>query len=145
MRGGLLHNKIVQDLVELLVNCGLEVQTEAPIHGPDGALVGYADVIARRASDLFLFEVENSIKQLGRDLAKATALPAKQFWIVVPNPALRKGVERRLKCLSLGSCCPAYVLTAPQAYLQILKDPPFNQDLAGESISGRNRRTNHEH
>ena len=93
MRGGWLHNQIVQRLASVLLALGWQVFVEHPIRVASRVL--FADVYADNGSHTLLLEVELSPDRVHADIEKAIGAEADVLWIVTPEPRLTSAIHRK--------------------------------------------------
>lgn len=95
LRGGTLHNYIVNRAAGALQRAGFGVFCEHPVRLADDRL-DFVDLLVRCGSWEFCVEVETSPRRVLTNAAKAdvAGLP---LWLVVPNRKVRQAVARKLK------------------------------------------------
>ena len=108
MRGGYLHNMMINDLARRFVDCGFIVQTEVQVNC-NGAH-GYIDLVARRDRHCIAVEAELSVDRIANDLNKAGSLRATELWIVVPSCAAAHAAQRRLHVVLVGTVAERIVV-----------------------------------
>ena len=94
MRGGWLHNHMVERLADVLRRAGAWVQLEHPIRVSGSTLL--ADLYARLRNRTLLVEVERTPDRVAKDLVKAVAIVPTWCVIVTPTAAVACAVRRKL-------------------------------------------------
>lgn len=114
MRGGFVHNEIInKPLQQLLQAGGADTTIECPVT-VNGSLQSI-DLVAEFGDRRIVIEAECSAKRIEADLAKAMSLDADELWIVVPNNRIKAAANRKLQQLGVSRGGKLFVLTLPQA------------------------------
>lgn len=95
LRGGTLHNYVVNRVADMFRRAGFGVFCEHPIRLDDGRL-DFVDLLVQCGTWEFCVEVETSARRALTNAAKADAagLP---LWVVVPNKKVQRVVGRKLE------------------------------------------------
>lgn len=96
MRGGHVHNRVLLGPVEQVASNLPDVQVEPEAAIEVGNQTLYADLLITIGSKRILIEAEMSARRIEKDLEKAIAFEQCELWIVVPDPKVRKSVQRKL-------------------------------------------------
>ena len=136
MRGGYIHNRVLVDPIAQKALCipGARVDQEVAIRV--GNQILYGDLLIQFGCQRILVEAEITAKRIENDLVKAAAMEPCELWVVVPNPRVKKSVERKLsRQLIPLQRVKLFVLLLPQA-LQRLTE--FSELISG-SNDGRKK------
>ena len=119
MRGTHLHNQVlIGPLDEAFRSLGGATTREYYIN--TGGVVGAVDLLVQQDHIRLAVEAELSVKRIGHDLRKATALRVDELWIVVPTVRLVRGVRRKVATLPLPPpWLDVFVLTQGQALSRV--------------------------
>ncbi len=94
VRGGTLHNWLVDEVAAWFRRAGFTVVTEHPCRLPDGQL-DFVDVYALGPAGALACEIETTPRHVRRNARKAAALGI-PLLVVVPSRTVRTTVRRRL-------------------------------------------------
>lgn len=109
MRGGRLHNLLVEGLATAARDSGFWIRTEAFL----GA--GYGDLVIGRAGLVILIEVELDPRRVPGDIDKAGRIGASELWIVAGDRCVATRIKERIGADEKGQELPILVLVQPQA------------------------------
>jgi hypothetical protein len=117
MRGGTVHEHILNALKAALEKCGMSVSTNVVTR--PGRDTGYGDLLAEGHGIKLLVEIETTSRRVASDLQKAADLEA-WLWLVTPNVRVSRAIRGRLKRLGVRENPPwVFVLTYGQAQTQV--------------------------
>lgn len=95
MRGGTLHNFVVQEAREVFVLFGFDTAIECPVDLVDGRR-NFVDLLATRGRHTIACEVETTPRYVLTNVAKARALGLR-LWILTPNRGVMDAVTGKLR------------------------------------------------
>lgn len=138
MRGGFLHNWIIEYLAALLETSAIDIRTEVAIRpGRDSPFI---DLTAELPGGRLAIEVEMSPSRALRDVDKARMVGARWLWIITPTARAANRVRRRLRGRERSPQDPRIsVLTLSRARTSL---EAFAGGLNSDRTSARNQMTN---
>lgn len=92
MRGGVFHNKIVEEAKAIFNNHGWQAYTEYRCNG----ITTYLDLFAVRGSKKIACEVETTARHAVDNAVKALSADL-DLWIIVPSRTLGRQIEHKLR------------------------------------------------
>ena len=81
--------------------------------------IGFIDLVVSDENTVVAIEVERSNRRIEADVAKAIALSADSLLIVVPNPQVKRLVQKRLRELNASKQIATFTACYPQAIKQL--------------------------
>lgn len=136
MRGGYIHNRVLVEPIVQKVLCipGARVDQEVAIRVGDQFL--YGDLLIQVGSQRILVEAELTAKRIENDLLKAAAMEPCELWVVVPNPLVKKAIQRKLSRQPIPmASVKIFVLLLPQTLQRVTE---FSELISG-SNDGRKK------
>ena len=124
LRGDKLHNYLVLESENILLEAGYETSLEHPEKLPDGG-TDFIDLQARHGNFIICIEVETTPRYILTNAVKAQQLGL-PLVVVVPNRSVQKAVRNKLSQVNIQpGGCDIYILLLSQLKQAVTKCFPL--------------------